>query len=70
VISLTGPKLLAQTHISFIDKTPSTQHSSLSTFVEFPGAPFILALLMLFSGGMIAWCTIHYLYGPHAERHL
>lgn len=54
-----GPTLFTQTFAFFIQSNPalSPQPSSLSTVVEFPGAPFILASLMLLSAAMIAWRT-------------
>jgi DHA1 family tetracycline resistance protein-like MFS transporter len=57
VTGLIGPTLFTQTFAYFIrfDPALSTPHSSLSTSVEFPGAPFILASLMLLSAAAIAW---------------
>lgn len=54
-----GPTLFSQTFASFIRSEPSLgpQHSPLSTSVEFPGAPFILASLMLLTAAVIAWRT-------------
>jgi DHA1 family tetracycline resistance protein-like MFS transporter len=54
-----GPTLFTQTFAFFIGSNPSLspQHSALSTSVEFPGAPFVLASLMLLSAAAIAWRT-------------
>lgn len=54
-----GPTLFTQTFAFFIqsDSSLSTQYSSLSTSWEFPGAPFVLASLMLFTAAAIAWRT-------------
>lgn len=54
-----GPTLFAQTFAFFIrsDSPLNPQHSTLSTSLEFPGAPFILASLMLLSAVIIAWRT-------------
>lgn len=54
-----GPTLFTQAFAFFIqsDSTLSPQHSSLSTPMEFPGAPFILASLMLLTAAVIAWQT-------------
>jgi len=54
-----GPTVFTQTFAFFIQSHSdhSTQHSGLSTSVEFPGAPFILASLMLLSAAVIAWRT-------------
>jgi DHA1 family tetracycline resistance protein-like MFS transporter len=59
VTGLIGPILFTQTFAYFIqtDSSLSTQHSSLSTSGEFPGAPFILASLMLLGTTVIAWRT-------------
>jgi DHA1 family tetracycline resistance protein-like MFS transporter len=59
VTGLIGPTLFTQTFAYFIQTDPSLspQHSSLSTSGEFPGAPFILASLMLLSAAAIAWRT-------------
>lgn len=56
---LIGPIFFTQTSAYFIqtDSSLSTQHSSLSTFEEFPAAPFILASLMLLGAAVIAWRT-------------
>jgi len=52
-----GPTLFTQTFAFFIqsDFNLSPQQSSLITPMEFPGAPFILASLMLLSAAVIAW---------------
>lgn len=52
-----GPTLFTQTFAFFIqsDSNLSPQQSSLITPMEFPGAPFILASLMLLSAAVIAW---------------
>ncbi|HBH80577.1 MAG TPA: hypothetical protein DDY39_12190 [Nitrospira sp.] len=54
-----GPILFAQTFAFFIrsDFPLNPQHSSLSTSMEFPGAPFVLASLMLCTAAVIAWRT-------------
>lgn len=54
-----GPTLFTQTFSFFIQSNSplSPQHSPLSTSMEFPGAPFILASLMLLSAAVIAWRT-------------
>jgi len=59
VTGLIGPTLFTQTFAIFIrpDSVLSTQHSTLSTSVELPGAPFILASLMLLGAAVIAWRT-------------
>jgi DHA1 family tetracycline resistance protein-like MFS transporter len=59
VTGLIGPTLFTQTFAYFIqtNSSLSPQHSSLSASVEFPGAPFILASLMLLSAAVIAWRT-------------
>jgi DHA1 family tetracycline resistance protein-like MFS transporter len=56
---LIGPILFTQTFAHFIQSGSalSTQHSSLVTSGDFPGAPFILASLLLFSAAAIAWRT-------------
>jgi DHA1 family tetracycline resistance protein-like MFS transporter len=57
VTGLIGPTLFTQTFAYFIRLDPalSTPDSGLSTPGEFPGAPFILASLMLLSAAVIAW---------------
>ena len=52
-----GPTLFTQTFAFFIrsDSTFNPQHSILSTSMEFPGAPFILASAMLLSAVVTAW---------------
>lgn len=50
VTGLIGPMLFTQTFAFFIQSD-----STLSTSVGFPGAPFILASLMLLSAAAIAW---------------
>ncbi len=54
-----GPTLFTQTFAFFIrsDSTFSTQHSTLSMSLHLPGAPFILASLMLLAAAVIAWRT-------------
>jgi MFS transporter, DHA1 family, tetracycline resistance protein len=54
-----GPTLFTQTFAYFIrsDSSLDTQHSTLSTSLDLPGAPFILASLMLLSAAVIAWRT-------------
>lgn len=54
-----GPTLFTQTFAFFIrsDAGLDTQHASLSPSVELPGAPFLLASLMLLSAAVIAWRT-------------
>ncbi|WHZ26184.1 MAG: hypothetical protein OJF51_000979 [Nitrospira sp.] len=54
-----GPTLFTQTFAYFIrsDFILSTQHSTLSTSFELPGAPFILDSLMLLGAAVIAWRT-------------
>lgn len=54
-----GPTLFAQTFAFFIRSySPvNSQHSGFSTSLDLPGAPFILASLMLFSAAVIAWRT-------------
>ncbi len=56
---LIGPTLFTQTFAYFLrsDSVLSLQPSRLSTSFELPGAPFILASLMLFSAVVIAWRT-------------
>ena len=64
VTGLIGPILFTQTFAHFIGSESilstqlpplSTQDSTLSTSMEFPGAPFLLASLMLLSAAAIAW---------------
>ena len=59
VTGLIGPTLFTQTFAFFIRSNPplSPQHSTLSTSLDLPGAPFILASLMLLSAAVIAWRT-------------
>ncbi len=59
VTGLIGPTLFTQTFAFFIRPDPplSPQHSNLSTALDLPGAPFILASLMLLSAAVIAWRT-------------
>ncbi len=54
-----GPILFTQTFAFFIrSNSPlSPQHSTLSTSLDLPGAPFILASLLLLSAAVIAWRT-------------
>lgn len=54
-----GPTLFAQTFAFFIrsNSPVNSQHSGFSTSLDLPGAPFILASLMLFSAAVIAWRT-------------
>lgn len=54
-----GPTLFAQTFAFFIRSNfpVNSQHSGFSTSLDLPGAPFILASLMLFSAAVIAWRT-------------
>lgn len=47
-----GPTLFTQTFAFFIQSD-----STLSSSVDFPGAPFILASLMLLSAAVIVWRT-------------
>ena len=56
---LIGPTLFTQTFAFFIRSSSdlSTEHSGLSTSGEFPGAPFVLASLLLLSAAVIAWRT-------------
>ncbi len=56
---LIGPTLFTQTFAFFIRSSSdfSTEHSGLSTSGEFPGAPFVLASLLLLSAAAIAWRT-------------
>ncbi|MCS6306202.1 MAG: TCR/Tet family MFS transporter [Nitrospira sp.] len=56
---LIGPTLFTQTFAYFIqtDSSLSTQYSTLGTSFELPGAPFILASLMLLGAAVIAWRT-------------
>jgi DHA1 family tetracycline resistance protein-like MFS transporter len=57
VTGLIGPTLFTQTFAFFIRSDPafSSQPLALSTSWEFPGAPFILASLLLLSAAVIAW---------------
>jgi DHA1 family tetracycline resistance protein-like MFS transporter len=59
VTGLIGPMLFTQTFAYFIrsDSALSTQHSTLSVSGTFPGAPFILASVLLLSAAAIAWRT-------------
>jgi len=59
VTGLIGPTLFKQTFAYFIrsDSVLNTQQSTLSTSFELPGAPFILASLMLLSAAAIALRT-------------
>jgi len=59
ITGLIGPSLFTQTFAHFIqsDSAFSTQHSSLGISGEFPGAPFILASLLLLGAAVIAWRT-------------
>jgi DHA1 family tetracycline resistance protein-like MFS transporter len=52
-----GPTLFTQTFAFFIRSSSdlSPQHSGLSTSVDLPGAPFVLASLLLLSAAVIAW---------------
>ncbi|NGZ95251.1 MAG: tetracycline resistance MFS efflux pump [Nitrospira sp. WS110] len=54
-----GPTLFTQTFAFFIrpHSALSPQHSTLSTSWDLPGAPFLLASLMLLSAAVIAWRT-------------
>ena len=54
-----GPTLFTQTFAFFIrsNSPVNSQHSGLSTSLDLPGAPFILASLMLLSAVIIAWRT-------------
>ncbi|MGZ9146719.1 MAG: hypothetical protein ACXW4A_12955, partial [Nitrospira sp.] len=54
-----GPTLFTQTLAFFIQPNPplSPQPSTLSTSLDLPGAPFLLASLMLLSAAVIAWRT-------------
>lgn len=54
-----GPTLFTQTFAFFIQPHSdlSTHHFSPSTSLNLPGAPFLLASLMLFSAAVIAWRT-------------
>ncbi len=56
---LIGPTLFTQTFAFFIRSSSdlSTEHSDLSMSGEFPGAPFVLASLLLLSAAAIAWRT-------------
>jgi DHA1 family tetracycline resistance protein-like MFS transporter len=57
VTGLIGPTLFTQTFAFFIrpDSALSPQHSTLSPSLDLPGAPFILASLLLLSAAVIAW---------------
>jgi DHA1 family tetracycline resistance protein-like MFS transporter len=59
VTGLIGPMLFTQTFAYFIrsDSALSTLHSTLSVSGTFPGAPFILASVLLLSAAAIAWRT-------------
>jgi DHA1 family tetracycline resistance protein-like MFS transporter len=59
VTGLIGPMLFTQTFAYFIrsDSALSTQHSTLRVSGTFPGAPFILASVLLLSAAAIAWRT-------------
>jgi MFS transporter, DHA1 family, tetracycline resistance protein len=59
VTGLIGPTLFTQTFAYFIrsDSGLGGQLASLSPHWEFPGAPFLLASLMLLSAAVIAWRT-------------
>jgi hypothetical protein len=52
-----GPTLFRQTFAYFIrsDSSLDTQHSTLSSSLDLPGAPFLLASLMLLSAAVLAW---------------
>ena len=54
-----GPTLFTQTFAFFIRSASdlNTQHSDLNPSWELPGAPFLLASLMLLSAAVIAWQT-------------
>jgi MFS transporter, DHA1 family, tetracycline resistance protein len=54
-----GPILFTQTFAFFIGSNPpfSPQHSTLSTSLDYPGAPFILASFMLLTAAVITWRT-------------
>ena len=54
-----GPTLFTQTFAFFIrsDSGLGPQHSTFTTSLDLPGAPFILASLMLLSAAVIAWRT-------------
>ncbi|GKS65281.1 tetracycline resistance MFS efflux pump [Nitrospira sp.] len=54
-----GPTLFTQTFAFFIRSASdlNTQHSDLNPSWELPGAPFLLASLMLLSAAVIAWRT-------------
>lgn len=54
-----GPTLFTQTFAFFIrsDSDRGPQHSTFTTSLDLPGAPFILASLMLLSAAVIAWRT-------------
>jgi DHA1 family tetracycline resistance protein-like MFS transporter len=54
-----GPTLFTQTFAFFIRSNSllNPQHSGLSTSLDLPGAPFLLASLMLLSAAVIAWRT-------------
>lgn len=54
-----GPTLFTQTFAFFIrsDSSLGPQHSTFTTSLDLPGAPFILASLMLLSAAVIAWRT-------------
>jgi DHA1 family tetracycline resistance protein-like MFS transporter len=57
VTGLIGPTLFTQTFAFFLrsDSALSPQHSTLSPSLDLPGAPFILASLLLLSAAVIAW---------------
>ncbi|MFO0701923.1 MAG: hypothetical protein U0236_22130 [Nitrospira sp.] len=54
-----GPTLFTQTFAFFIHSNfpLSPQYSTLSISLDLPGAPFLLASLMLLSAAVIAWRT-------------
>ena len=57
IAGLIGPSLFTQTFAFFIrsDSSLSTQDSTLSTSLHFPGAPFFLASLLLLLAMALAW---------------
>lgn len=57
IAGLIGPSLFTQTFAFFIrsDSSLSTQDSTLSTSLHFPGAPFLLASVLLLLAMALAW---------------